>query len=35
MGKKCQRLALKIFGFEKMTTSVNDCQRGIFPQVVD
>lgn len=27
MARKCQRLALKICGLPKMTTSVNDCQR--------
>ncbi len=26
MARKCQPLALKIFGLPKMTTSVNDCQ---------
>lgn len=26
MARKCQPLALKIFGLSKMTTSVNDCQ---------
>lgn len=35
MARKCQPLALKIFGKSKMTTSVNDCQRIIYLQVVD
>ena len=26
MARKCQPLAMKIFGKSKMTTSVNDCQ---------